>query len=54
MDLITTINGSAMEGFLPRGWDLAKIDRLAALGPEAATARQPWWHAQFEPVGCAS
>jgi glucosamine-6-phosphate deaminase len=52
MDLLTTISGSLMEGFLPKGWDLAKIDRLAAL--PAATARQPWWHAKFEPVGCAS
>jgi glucosamine-6-phosphate deaminase len=54
MDLLTTIAGSLMEGFFPRGWDLAKIDRLAALSPEAATARQKWWNPDFEPVGCAS
>jgi glucosamine-6-phosphate deaminase len=54
MDLITTIHGSAMEGFLPRGWDLGKIDRLATLGPEGVAARQPWWHAHFEPVPCAT
>jgi glucosamine-6-phosphate deaminase len=54
MDLLTTISGSLMEGFLPRGWDLAKIDRLAALPPTEATARQKWWHPKFEPVGCAS
>lgn len=54
MDLITTLPGSLMEGFLPAGWDLAKIDRLAALPPEAVAARQPWWHAQFEPVACTS
>jgi glucosamine-6-phosphate deaminase len=54
MDLMTTVSGSLMEGFLPRGWDLGRIDRLAALPPEAAVARQPWWHPQFEPVGCAS
>jgi glucosamine-6-phosphate deaminase len=52
MDLLTTISGSLMEGFLPKGWDLSKIDRLAAL--PAATARQKWWHPKFEPVGCAS
>ncbi len=51
MDLLTTISGSLMEGFLPRGWDLAKIDGLAAL---PATARQTWWHPQFQPVGCAT
>jgi glucosamine-6-phosphate deaminase len=54
MDLLTTMAGSLMEGFLPRGWDLAKIDRLAAQPVEAATARQAWWHPKFEPVGCVS
>ena len=44
MDLMTTLPGSLMEGFLPAGWDLAKIDRLAALPPEQAVARRPWWH----------
>jgi glucosamine-6-phosphate deaminase len=54
MDLMTTLPGSLMEGFLPAGWDLAKIDRLAALPPDKAVARRPWWHPQFEPVACAS
>ena len=54
MDLTTTIRGSLMEGFLPRGWDLHKIDRLGGLAPEAATARQSWWHPRFEPKACAS
>jgi glucosamine-6-phosphate deaminase len=54
MDLITTFRGSLMEGFLPAGWDLARIDRLAAAPPAELTRRQPWWHAQFEPVPCAS
>src|SRR5438067_5553001 len=54
MDLISTLPGSLMEGFLPAGWDLVKIDRLAALPPDQAVARRPWWHPQFEPVACAS
>jgi glucosamine-6-phosphate deaminase len=54
MDLLTTISGSLMDGFLPKGWDLTKIDRLAALSPEAATAPQTWWSPGFQPVGCAS
>jgi glucosamine-6-phosphate deaminase len=54
MDLMTTLPGSMMEGFFPAGWDLAKIDRLAALAPECLQERQPWWHAEFEPVACAS
>jgi glucosamine-6-phosphate deaminase len=52
MDLISTFSGSMMEGFLPRGWDLSKIDRLADKSPAEAVRRQPWWHSQFEPVGC--
>jgi glucosamine-6-phosphate deaminase len=54
MNLLTTLSGSLMEGFLPKGWDLAKIDGLAALPAQAATARRPWWDANFNPVGCAS
>jgi glucosamine-6-phosphate deaminase len=54
MDLISTCQGSMMEGFLPVGWDLARIDRLAALSGQAALARERWWHPQFEPVACTS
>ena len=34
MDLIDTLSGSLMEGFFPAGWDLARIDSLAAEPPE--------------------
>jgi glucosamine-6-phosphate deaminase len=54
MDLLTTLRGSMMEGFFPAGWDLAKIDRLAALSPDRLADRQPWWHKEFEPVPCST
>jgi glucosamine-6-phosphate deaminase len=54
MDLLTTVRGSMMEGFLPAGWDLAKIDRLATSSGDDVARREPWWHAQFEPVACAT
>src|SRR5919201_2060510 len=54
MNLLTTLPGSLMEGFLPGGWDLAKIDRLAAAPVEDVPRREAWWHTQFEPVACAS
>jgi glucosamine-6-phosphate deaminase len=68
MNLLTTFSGSLMEGFLPRGWDLAKIDLLAGMPlllPSAAEGdgtgakresamRQEWWHPHFEPVPCAT
>ncbi len=54
MNLITTYSGSMMEGFLPRGWDLAKIDRCCDHSPESIAERQSWWHPQFLPVACGS
>src|SRR5260370_6023871 len=43
-----------MEGLFTKGWDLARIDRLAAEPPEKLTRREKWGHPQFEPVACAS
>ncbi len=54
MNLLSTFKGSMMEGFLPSGWDLAKIDACCTHPPGAITERQPWWHERFEPVQCAS
>src|SRR5580692_1915132 len=54
MNLLTTFAGSMMEGFLPRGWDLAKIDACCAQPPGSIGERQPWWHPGFEPVPCDS
>jgi glucosamine-6-phosphate deaminase len=54
MNLLTTLPGSMMEGFLPKGWDLEKIDRLAAAPPEDVPRRETWWHPQFQPMPCAS
>src|SRR5262249_31454856 len=53
MDLIDTISGSLMEGFLPAGWNLKKIDALAADDARFGKAEK-WWTPQFEPVPCAS
>jgi glucosamine-6-phosphate deaminase len=54
MNLLTTFAGSMMEGFLPRGWDLAKIDACCAHPASDINERRPWWHPHFEPVACAS
>jgi glucosamine-6-phosphate deaminase len=54
MNLLTTLAGSMMEGFLPPGWDLARIDACCAVAPAALLERQPFWHPCFEPVACAS
>jgi glucosamine-6-phosphate deaminase len=52
MNLLTTLEGSLMEEFLPRGWDLARIDGCCGHGPERIAEAQPWWHREFRPVGC--
>ncbi len=54
MNLLTTFRGSMMEGFLPAGWNLEKIDALADLAGPALTARRSWWHPKFEPIACGS
>ncbi|MGH7202788.1 MAG: glucosamine-6-phosphate isomerase [Planctomycetaceae bacterium] len=54
MDLLSTIPGSLMEEFFPRGWDLQKIDRCVDDDPATITQRQSWWHKNFEPVPCDS
>ena len=54
MNLMTTLDGSMMAGFLPAGWDLARIDACCAHPPGSIEERQPWWHPGFEPVACAT
>jgi glucosamine-6-phosphate deaminase len=53
MDLMSTLPGSLMQGFLPAGWDLGKIDGLAGRPAEEVGRREGWWHGQFEPVACS-
>ncbi|MDG3003377.1 6-phosphogluconolactonase [Paludisphaera mucosa] len=52
MNLLTTYAGSLMEGFLPAGWDLAKIDACCSQPAASIADRQPWWHPRFEPISC--
>lgn len=54
MDLLTTLDGSMMAGFLPRGWDLARVDACCAHPPGAIADRQAWWHPDFEPIPCTT
>jgi glucosamine-6-phosphate deaminase len=53
MNLLTTIDGSMMQGFFPAGWDLAKIDACCSHPAASVTERQAWWHPNFslEPCG---
>ena len=52
MNFITTVKGSELENFYPRGWDMRKIDECCANAPEAVFERQKHWHDGFNPVLC--
>ena len=52
MNLMTTLQGSLLEGFFPAGWDLARIDACCSHAPEEITQPQSWWNPAFEPVPC--
>jgi len=53
-NLMTTLRGSLMENFFPKGWDLQRMDECASVSPKEATARQPWWNERFTPIPCGS
>jgi glucosamine-6-phosphate deaminase len=50
IDLLSTLKGSLLDGFFPAGWDLARMDAVAALPPQKALERARHWHPAFEPV----
>ncbi|WP_437205555.1 glucosamine-6-phosphate isomerase [Planctomicrobium sp. SH664] len=54
MDMLSTIDGSLLENFFPKGWDLAKIDACIDPDPTTIGQRQSFWHKKFEPIACES
>jgi len=48
MDFLTTVEGSLLDGFYPKGWDMKKIDECC----EKGVAREAFWHKDFNPVPC--
>ena len=48
MDFLSTVKGSLLEGFYPKGWDMAKIDACCEMGVK----REDFWHKDFNPVEC--
>jgi len=51
LNLMSTLKGSLIEGFYPKGWDFKKIDRCCAMGRKKLTTPGKHWHKQFKPVG---
>ena len=52
MDMLSTIKGSNMEHYFPKGWDLKKIDDCCSHAPSEVYDRQSFWHPDFTPVSC--
>ena len=48
MDFLTTVKGSLLEDFYPKGWDLQRIDECC----EKGVKREDFWHKDFTPVEC--
>lgn len=50
MDFLSTVKGSLLEDFYPKGWDMAKIDACCDMGVK----RETFWNKDFQPVECDS
>lgn len=50
MDFMSTVKGSLLEGFYPKGWDMARIDLCCQKGAE----REDFWNKDFQPIACDS
>ena len=48
MDFLSTVKGSLLEDFYPKGWDMAKIDACCDMGVK----RESFWHKDFQPIEC--
>lgn len=50
MNFMTTVEGSLLEGFYPKGWDMERIDACC----EKGVAPEDFWNPGFNPVECQS
>lgn len=50
MDFNSTVKGSLLEGFYPKGWNMEKIDKCCDMGVK----REDFWHKDFNPIECES
>ena len=50
ISMLTTIKGSLLEKFYPKGWNLKKIDACCQMNLQQLTAPKRWWDQAFKPV----
>jgi len=48
MDFMSTVKNSLLEGFYPKGWDMARIDECC----EKGVTRETFWNKEFNPIEC--
>lgn len=52
MDFNSTVEGSLLEGFFPKGWDIERMDKCIGEKPEEVFDRQEFWNEKFNPIMC--
>ena len=52
MDFNSTVKGSLLEGFYPKGWDFKKISECCSHNPEEIFEKQAFWNKDFSPIQC--
>jgi len=52
MDFYSTMKGSLLEDFYPKGWDFKKIDECCSHKPKEIFEPQNFWDKNFAPVQC--
>lgn len=50
LNMMTTIKGSLLENFYPKGWDLKRIDDCCAMGLKKVTTPGKHWNKNFRPT----
>ena len=54
VNFLNTYKGTLLEGFIPAGWDLGRMDKCCLNGVEDALTRQDHWNPDFQPIPCDS
>jgi glucosamine-6-phosphate deaminase len=50
LDMLSTIRGSMLEAFYPKGWNLRRIDACCAMGFKKLITPPKWWNQRFKPI----
>jgi glucosamine-6-phosphate deaminase len=54
LNMFTTIKGSLLEGFYPKGWDLKRMDKCCGMGLKNIVKPAKFWDRDFKPVAVES